>query len=47
MTEASKMTSKPPTGSTAPLSVPMMNDLRRVPPAAFMGMEMMAPSGMF
>ena len=38
-TEASKTTAKPPTGSTAPLKLPMTNDRQRVLPAARMGMD--------
>ena len=34
-------------GSTTPLNEPNMNDLQRLLPAARMGIEIMAPSGMF
>ena len=41
------MTAMAPMGSTTPLSVPSTNDFHLLLPAALMGMEMMAPSGMF
>jgi len=47
MSEASYNTAMAPIGSTTPLSEPNTNDLNRLLPAARMGMEMMAPSGMF
>ena len=47
MSEASNSTAMAPIGSTTPLSEPNTNDLHRLLPAARMGMEMMAPSGMF
>ena len=47
MSEASNSTAMAPIGSTTPLSGPNTNNLHRLLPAARMGMEMMAPSGMF
>ena len=36
-----------PTGSTAPLSEPMINERQRLFPAALIGIEIIAPSGLF
>ena len=44
---ASNITAKAPIGSTTPLSEPSIKDFQRLLPAARIGIEMMAPSGMF
>ena len=44
---AKRMTNRPPMGSTMPESEPMRKERQRLLPAARMGMEMIAPSGMF
>ena len=45
--EASNMTLAAPTGSTAPLRLPIRNERHRELPSASIGMEMMVPSGTF
>ena len=41
------MMATPPMGSTAPLMLPNQKERQRELPSALMGIEMMAPSGMF
>ena len=41
------MTISPPNGSTIPLRLPKRNDFIRLLPSARMGIDMIAPSGMF
>ena len=45
--DASNRTAMAPMGSTTPLRDPNTNDLHRLLPAARIGIEIMAPSGMF
>ena len=45
--EANKRTATAPAGSTAPLRLPIRNERHLELPSARMGMEMMAPSGIF
>ena len=45
--DASITTMSPPIGSTAPLRLPIMNDRHLLLPSARIGIEMIAPSGMF
>ena len=43
----SMMTASAPSGSTAPLRLPMRNERQRLLPAARMGIDTMVPSGTF
>ena len=45
--DASNRTAMAPIGSTTPLRDPNTNDFHRLLPAARIGIEIMAPSGMF